>query len=79
MQMTPRQSDVLQLVAAGLTDKEIAVRLKLSQRTVRTHLERFYLVNGVRSKAAAVALFVGRAVDDGATDSVRSSSVTTTP
>jgi DNA-binding NarL/FixJ family response regulator len=35
--LTPRQREVLQLVAEGATTKEIAVKLKLSVRTIETH------------------------------------------
>ena len=35
--MTPRQLEVLQLVAAGHTSREIARRLKLSAKTVESH------------------------------------------
>jgi DNA-binding NarL/FixJ family response regulator len=37
LKLTPRQRDVLHLVAEGYTMKEIASRLKLSRRTVETH------------------------------------------
>lgn len=36
--LTPREIDVLQLVAAGLTYKEVGQRLALSERTVRYHM-----------------------------------------
>ena len=53
--MSPRQTDILMLVAADHSDKEIAVVLGISRRTVRTHLERFYRTHAVHSRAAAVA------------------------
>ncbi len=36
--LTDRQTEVLQLVAAGLTYKEVGQRLALSERTVRYHM-----------------------------------------
>ena len=36
--LTPRERDVLQALAAGLTDREIAQQLHLSTETVRTHM-----------------------------------------
>jgi DNA-binding CsgD family transcriptional regulator len=55
---TPRQSEILDLIAAGLADKEIAKRLGLSYGTVRTQLGRFFAANGVRGRAGAAALWV---------------------
>lgn len=37
--MTRRQTEIIELVAAGLVDKEIARELGLAYRTVRTHME----------------------------------------
>jgi pimeloyl-ACP methyl ester carboxylesterase/DNA-binding CsgD family transcriptional regulator len=51
--LTSRQTHVLELVAAGLTDKQIAARLGLSTRTVQKHLERAYRRLGVQSRTAA--------------------------
>ena len=58
MHVTPRQAEILGLVAAGLGDKEIAVRLGLSPRTVQTHLDRLYLGHGLHKRAAAVAAWL---------------------
>ena len=40
--LTPRQSELLRLVAAGHTNTQIARRLGISEGTVRTHLENIY-------------------------------------
>jgi DNA-binding NarL/FixJ family response regulator len=47
--------EVLRLVARGLSNKEVARELELSQATVRKHLERIYRKLEVRGRAAAVA------------------------
>ena len=57
-QVTPRQSQILDLIATGLADKEIARRLGLSRRTVRTHIERFFRTHGLHDRAGAAALWV---------------------
>lgn len=57
-QPTPRQSQILDLIAAGLPDKEIARRLGLSRSTVRTHIERFFAASGLHDRAGAAALWV---------------------
>jgi DNA-binding NarL/FixJ family response regulator len=46
---------VLELVAAGTTNREIAVRLFISEATVKTHLLHVYTKLGVTDRAAAVA------------------------
>jgi DNA-binding CsgD family transcriptional regulator len=53
-QLTPRHWDVLRLLAAGHTNAQIARRLGLSERTVRTHLENIYARLQVSSRTAAV-------------------------
>ena len=51
--LTAREIEVLQLVADGLTNVEIADRLVLSQRTVHAHLRSIYDKLGVNSRTAA--------------------------
>jgi DNA-binding NarL/FixJ family response regulator len=55
---TVRQSQILMLAAAGLSDKQIAIHLALSVSTVRAHIQRFYRANGAKNRAAAVAMWV---------------------
>ena len=59
--LTPRELEVLQLVAYGLSNKEIAQRLSLSARTVNFHLDNVYSKLGVssRTEAAVYALRQG--------------------
>jgi DNA-binding CsgD family transcriptional regulator len=52
--LTPRQTDLLHLVAAGQTNTQIARRLGISEGTVRTHLENIYERLHVSSRTAAV-------------------------
>jgi DNA-binding CsgD family transcriptional regulator len=56
--LTPRQEEVLGLIADGFTDKEIAIRLGLGQRTVRTHLERIYARHGLHNRAGALTIWL---------------------
>ena len=53
-QLTPRQWELLRLLAAGHTNAQIARRLGISEGTVRTHLENIYTRLGVSSRTAAV-------------------------
>jgi DNA-binding NarL/FixJ family response regulator len=53
--LTPRELEVLTLLAEGLTQPEIAHRLEIASKTVATHIERILGKLGVRSRAQAVA------------------------
>lgn len=58
--LTPRESEILKLVASGLTAPEIARRIHLSTATVKTHLQALYGKLDVRERAAAVAVAMRR-------------------
>jgi len=53
--LTPRESEVLQLIAEGLSAPDIARQIHLSPTTVKTHLGTLYEKLGVSDRAAAVA------------------------
>lgn len=53
--LTPRQRLVLEHAADGLTNKQIASRLRISEGTVRKHLEHIYDRLRVTNRTAAVA------------------------
>jgi DNA-binding NarL/FixJ family response regulator len=58
--LSPREREVAQLVAEGLTNREIGARLYLSEKTIETHLTRVFAKLGLRSRAQ-VAATVSRA------------------
>ena len=59
--LTPRQDELMILVAAGHTNAQIARQLGISEGTVRTHLEHVFARLGVASRTAAVtATLAGR-------------------
>jgi len=54
--LTPRQQEVLALIARGLNNDQIAERLVIAPKTVRNHITRIYGRLGVDSRARAVVL-----------------------
>lgn len=57
-QLSPRQREILGLVAAGRTSKEIAVILGISESTVNWHLAKAFERLGASSRAEAVAIAI---------------------
>ena len=53
--LTPREIEVLQLISEGLTTRQMAGRLTMSQRTVESHISKLYRKMSVRSRVQAVA------------------------
>jgi DNA-binding CsgD family transcriptional regulator len=58
--LTPREREILDLVAEGRTNAEIAERLWVSPLTVRKHLENIYAKLGVHTRMAAAAFVANR-------------------
>jgi DNA-binding CsgD family transcriptional regulator len=56
--LTARQSEVAALVAEGLTNRDIAERLGITERSAESHLERIRLRLGFRSRAQVAAWYV---------------------
>ena len=52
--LTSREAEVLNLLASGLSNTEIAQRLFLSNATVKTHINRIFAKTGARDRAQAV-------------------------
>jgi DNA-binding CsgD family transcriptional regulator len=62
--LSPRQREILALVAAGRTSKEIASALGISESTVNWHLANVFARLGASSRAEAVALAMREEVDE---------------
>ena len=56
MGITPREYEILTLIAGGLSNREIAERLFVSENTVKTHSSRVFLKLGARRRTQAVQL-----------------------
>jgi len=55
-QLTPREAQVLRLVAAGYSNEEIAGLLVIAESTAKTHVKRVLAKIGARDRAQAVAI-----------------------
>jgi DNA-binding NarL/FixJ family response regulator len=53
--LTPRQAEVLRLVASGLTYKEVAARLMLSDHTVRYHMSEIMQLLHLENRSQVIA------------------------
>jgi LuxR family maltose regulon positive regulatory protein len=60
LQLTPREAEVMDMVASGLSNKEIGQALFVAEATIKVHLRHAYEKLGVRGRAAAVAHWLTR-------------------
>lgn len=56
LRITPRELEILELIAEGLSTREIAARVFVSENTVKTHSSRVYDKLGARRRTQAVQL-----------------------
>lgn len=61
-ELTPREQEVVQLASTGLSNKEIARKLDISEGTVKLHLHKIYSKLGVPNRTALTALFIDRGI-----------------
>lgn len=57
-ELTPREQDILRLVAAGFSNRDIGERLHISERTVHAHIRSVYSKLGINSRSAATRVAV---------------------
>ena len=56
--ITPREYEIVKLLAKGFTDKEVAYELKISKRTVQTHVVRIILKLKAKNRVQAVTNYI---------------------
>lgn len=61
--LTPRELEILSVLAHGMCDREIAGRVYLSEATVKTHLKAIYRKLGVKNRAQAAVLAVAHGLN----------------
>jgi len=61
--LTPRELQILHLVLAGQTNKEIASEVYISEKTVEFHLNNIYTKAGVRTRSLASIWAIRQGVD----------------
>jgi len=62
--LTPRELEVLKMIAAGLPNKRIAFRLKISEKTVRNHISHIYEKLQIYDRSQAVLYAVRKGLVD---------------
>jgi DNA-binding NarL/FixJ family response regulator len=62
--LTPREIDVLRLVAAGNANKEIGAQLLLTEVTVKTHVKNILAKLGANDRTHAVTIALKRGIID---------------
>ena len=60
--LTPREVEVIRLVAAGRRDKEIAVALSISSQTARVHMKNIFAKLGVSDRTEAMSVAIRRGI-----------------
>ena len=58
MKLSPKEHNVLTLIACGFTDKEVALKLNISIRTVQTHIASILLKLKARNRVNAVVVYM---------------------
>ena len=62
--LSPREAQIMALIAAGHSNGQIAARLVLTEKTVKNHVNRNYAKLGAGCRADAISLWAGSGADD---------------
>jgi DNA-binding CsgD family transcriptional regulator len=58
--ITPREKDVCELIVLGLTNQEIADRLNLQEKSIKSYLTQIFIKENVKNRLALVVKLLGR-------------------
>lgn len=58
MRLSKREQEIIELLSYGCSDKEIALQLEISTRTVQTHVMRIIMKLHARNRTSAVATYL---------------------
>ncbi|MFO3798144.1 MAG: response regulator transcription factor, partial [Anaerolineales bacterium] len=56
--LSPREEEIILLVARGFTNAQIACEIGITEKTVESHLGRIYAKLGARCRAEAVSIYL---------------------
>lgn len=62
--LSAREAEVMDLIAQGRVNRQIAAELFLTEKTVKNHVNRIFAKLAVENRAAAIARWLGTAVED---------------
>ena len=65
MGLSDRQAEVMDLIAAGQSNKEISKTLFLAEKTVKNHINQIFATLGVTTRAQAIVLWLQGSGPDG--------------
>jgi DNA-binding CsgD family transcriptional regulator len=65
LSLSPRETEILRLVASGKTTKEIGAELSIAESTVNWHVGNVHTKLGAANRAEAVAIAMGNGTIDG--------------
>lgn len=57
--VTPKEKEIISFVCEGLSNKEIANKLNISEQTVKAHLHRIFKKFGIQSRTQLIRIFLG--------------------
>lgn len=64
MGLSARQEEIVELIVKGFSNREIADRLQITEKTVKFHLTNIYALEGVLSRAQLIVKHLREGIND---------------